>query len=104
MILIAGNHIGRVHHAAGNKHLQKTRPTYCFVPEEFFHENGLAKRRYLASRWPSINCTANPFGIGSHIIPNLDKPVSIRCRCPVLAKFLQRLEQVATVKNPHAAA
>lgn len=98
MILIIGNHIGRVYHAAGNKHLQKTRPVFAFVPEEFFLENGFQKERYLASRWPSINCSANPNGIGSHVLPDPEKPVTIPNSCPIFREFRERLE-IAAVKT-----
>jgi hypothetical protein len=99
VILIAANQIGRVHHAAQHSSLVKTRPCYCFVPEEFFQKNGFEKGRYLASRWPGINCSANPLGIGSHILPDPQKTVSNRTRCQVLREFLWRLEIVATVKT-----
>ncbi len=107
MILITGNStahnlIGRVHHAIQHPALEKTRPVYCFIPEEHFGENGFEKGRYLASRWPSVNCSSNPLAIGSHVIPS-EKPVNPRSRCPVLREFLARLEIVAEVKNPSAA-
>lgn len=96
---IAGK-IGRVHHAIQHPEVRKTRPCYCFVQEEFFQGNAFDKARYLASRWPSANCTANPYGIGSHVHPDPGKPVATRSRCPVLREFLARLEAVATIKIP----
>lgn len=99
MIFVAGNHIGSVHHAAGNRDLQETRPTYAFIPSEFIDEAGFAKSLYLASRWPSINASANPYAIGSHVLPDAAKPVSPRSRCPILAEFLTRLEPIAAVKS-----
>lgn len=98
MIAVIQNRIGRVYHAAGNSFLQKCRPVYCWVPEEFLGENGLDKSRYLASRWPSINCSANPLAVGSHVIPDTDSPVNLRSRCPILADFLLALETIAAVK------
>lgn len=98
MHAIIANQIGRVHHAAGNRNLQKTRPTYAFVPEAFFNEGGLQRGRYLVSRWPSINCGANPHAVGSHVVPDPGMPVSIRSRCPILREFLARLESTAAVK------
>lgn len=95
--------IGRVFHAASHPALAKTRPTYAFVPEEYFGETGLSRGRYLASRWPSINCSANPLAVGSHVIPDTEKPVKIQSRCPILAEFLRRLETIATIKNQLAA-
>lgn len=104
MHTIIHHQLGRVHHAAGHPALQKTRPTYCFVPEAHFEENGFQKSRYLVSRWPGINCGANPLAVGSHVIPDPEKPVSIRNRCPVLREFLDRLEQIASVKISATAA
>jgi hypothetical protein len=98
-ILITANIIGRIYHATGNTALAKTRPLYCFVPEAHFEENGLQQGRYLVSRWPSINCSANPYAVGSHVIPDPEKPADLRSRCPILAEFLQRLEHVAAVKT-----
>jgi hypothetical protein len=98
MRVIIAQRTGRVHHAAGNPNLQITRPTYAFVPEEFFSKTGLDMSRYLASRWPSINCGANPNGTGSHVLPNPAKTANIRSRCRVLRKFLTRLETIASSK------
>ena len=103
MIIVIANQIGRIHHAVQHPALSKTRPVYCYVPEEYFWENGLDRGRYLVSLWPSINCSANPLAIGSHVIPDALKPVSIRSHCPILKEFLQRLEKVAGVKTITAA-
>jgi hypothetical protein len=100
VIATIGGKIGRVHLATQHPGLKITRPAYAFVPEEFFRENIFDKARYLASRWPSANCTANPNGIGSHLLPDPEKPVSNRSRCPVLWEFIRRLETIATIKIP----
>lgn len=99
MITIIGQHIGRIHHAVQHPALRKTRPCYAFIPEEHFGEAGFEKSRHLNSRWPSINGGANPLGIGSHVIPDPENPVSIRSRCPVLQEFLTKLERIAIVKS-----
>lgn len=103
MHVIVNQEIGRVHHAAGHPAVAKTRPIYCWIPEDHFEENGFQKGRYLTSRWPSINCSANPLAVGSHVIPDPEKPVSIQSRCPILAEFLRRLEKIAAVKTITAA-
>lgn len=95
---IAG-HYGRVFRAAGQVDLQQTRPVYAFVPLECIDDNGFDLQRYLASRWPSANCGANPHAIGSHVIPNPTHPVNTQSRCPVLAEFLTNIESIARVKN-----
>lgn len=104
MIFIIANQMGRIHHATGHHALQKTRPVYCWIPEGFFNGNGFEKSRYLVSRWPGINCSANPNAIGSHVLPDPEKPADFRSRCPVLREFLARLETVAAVKSIAAAA
>lgn len=104
MHTVIANQIGRVHHAAQHPGLAKTRPVYAFIPEDFFAENGYQKSRYLASRWPSINCSANPHAIGSHVIPDPGSPVNIRSRCPALREFLVRLESIAAIKATPSAA
>lgn len=98
MTLVVGNQFGRVHHAAGNHCLQETRPTYAFVPMEHFTAKGFQKDRYLASPWPEINCGANRHSVGSHVLPDPQKPVTSRSKCPVLTEFLTRLETLASVK------
>lgn len=103
MTLSFKNQIGRVHHAAGNKHLQETRPTYCYIPEEFFGEKGYEKSRYLVSRWPSINAGANPLAVGSHVLPDAVRPANIKSQCPILRGFLARLETIAAAKTITAA-
>lgn len=103
MHALVNNTLGRVHHAAAHPTLMKTRPVYAFVPEEHFGPDGFEKSRYLVSRWPSINCSANPHGIGSHVIPDPGKPANIRSRCPILAEFLRRLEKIAAGKTTAAA-
>lgn len=103
MHAIIAQQIGRIHHAAGHPDLRKTRPVYSWIPEAYFSESGFSKSRYLASRWPSINCSANPLAVGSHVIPDVENPVSIRSRCPILLEFVRRLETIATIKNQLAA-
>lgn len=99
MKLTVAGHYGRIHYTAGNPALRKTRPCYAFSPEEFFLPTGFDLRSYLISRWPSINCGANPNAIGSHAIPDPGKPVPLKTRCPILREFLRRLEPIATVKT-----
>ena len=103
MHAIINQEIGRIHHATGNPDLAKTRPVYAFIPEGFFTETGFQKSRYFSSRWPSINCAANPLGVGSHVIPDASRPANIRSRCPVLRDFLAQLETIAAVKTITAA-
>ena len=98
MHAVIHNHLGRIHHAAGHPDIQKTRPTYAFIPELFFNETGLDRCRYLASPWPSINCSANPLAVGSHVIPDPARPTSIKSKCPILREFLDRLAAIVPGK------
>ena len=104
MHAVIAQSLGRVHHAAGHHALQKTRPVYCWVPEAHFGPGGFEKSRYLVSRWPGINCTANPLAFGSHVLPDPARPADLRSRCPILREFLRRIEQIAAVKTITAAA
>ena len=97
MHAVISQNLGRILHAAGHPALRKTRPVYCFVPEKFFDENGFQKGKYLVSRWPSINCSANPLAVGSHVIPDTERPLENKS-CPVLREFLRRLETFAAIK------
>jgi hypothetical protein len=98
MHTIIHSHLGRIFHAAAHPGIVKTRPTYAFVPEEFFDASGFRKGHYLISRWPSINMGANPLGIGSHVIPDPALPAHIRSKCPILREFINRLEIIAAIK------
>lgn len=85
------DHLGRIYHSLGYPSYQVIRPLYCFVPEEFFGPAGYDRYAYLDSPWPSINCSANPFAIGSHVLPNPRRPTNIHSRCPILERFLKNL-------------
>jgi hypothetical protein len=104
MHALVNNTLGRIHHAAGHPALPKNRPTYAFIPEEFFGETGLNRGRYLVSRWPVINCSANPDTIRSQVIPDPEKPADLRSRCPILREFLRRLERLTAGKPTPAVA
>jgi len=97
MLAVIACQTGRIYHAAGQPDLQKTRLIYAFVPFDCFDEAGFKRQHYLASRWPSINVGANPYAVGSHIIPDLARPVSRRSKCPVLAEFLTGLKTLAAI-------
>ncbi len=99
MLAVIANQTGRIYHAAGLADLQQTRPTYAFVPLEHFSAKSFQKGRYLASTWPSINANANPNAIGSHILPDVAKPVSQRSKCAMLAEFITRLQSIAAIKS-----
>lgn len=48
-------------------------PGYCFVPDECISNGKLNRTRYL-DLWASLNCTVQPFPIGSHALPEMDSP------------------------------
>ena len=91
-------HFGRVLHAVYHPDLARVRPTFAFVPEEFFDGDGFRRHAYLCSRWPCINTRANPHAVGSHVMPDPARPVAIRSRCPNLAHFLQQLTEIIAYK------
>ncbi|MFN4804525.1 MAG: hypothetical protein ACK56K_04640 [Akkermansiaceae bacterium] len=101
MHLVIEKQTGRIFYALGQTDLQQTRPVYAFVPDDFFEGDQFLKRSYLASRWPSAHCGANPNALGSHVIPNPNKPVLPNSTCPILAEFVMRLKQIASVKIPN---
>lgn len=76
---------GQIYHAKGHPDFQRVRPLYCFVP------HGQSPGFYMDSRWPSINAGANPNSIGSHVLPDFNRPVSRNLRCPVLTAFLANI-------------
>lgn len=98
MHVVIANQTGRIHHAAQHPELRIIRPCYAFIPQEHFQPCGFNRRRHLESRWPEINAGANPHAIGSHTIPDAEKPVESTTRCPVLREFLIRLQAISAVK------
>jgi hypothetical protein len=91
---------GTVFLASGHPDFTKLRPTFCFVPDEFFNSGEFDRSAYMASRWPSINCSANENAIGSHIFPDPEKPVDPKENSLVFRNFLSRLETIAAIKSP----
>ena len=92
------DHLGRVLHAASHPDLARVRPTFAFVPEGLFNGDGFSRSAYLCSHWPCLNMDANPLSVGSHVMPDPDRPVSIRSRCQILAQFLQQLAHIVACK------
>ncbi|MEO5715798.1 MAG: hypothetical protein ABIT37_20130 [Luteolibacter sp.] len=74
------------------------RPCFCFVADEYVTATGLDRAAYLASRWPGINCSSNENSIGSHLLPDMDRPADIGSESHDLSNFLLRLGEVAAVK------
>lgn len=99
MISRIANQTGRIYHAEQHSELAKIRPCYAFIPQNYFGVNGFQRRRYVTSRWPSINAGANPLAIGSHVLPDSKRPVSSRSKCPILKEFLCSLKTIAAVKT-----
>lgn len=76
---------GTIYHGKGHPYFQIRRPLYCFVP----HGQSLAT--HLDSRWLSVNAGANPNAIGSHVVPDVTRPVPQGWTCPVLTAFIANL-------------
>lgn len=84
MRLVIEGRPGRIFYSEGHPDFHQILPVYCFLPEDV---NPVS---YLSSRWPSINASANPNAIGSHVFPDLNRPAR-NTACPTLRLFLQNL-------------
>lgn len=82
--------------AYAQKDVQQTRPLYAFVPNDIIKEGKLDIVAYSSKRWDSINCGANQEAIGSHLFPNLSKPIkqSEVISNPDINSFLKRLKKL----------
>jgi hypothetical protein len=80
---------GTIYHALAQKDIGKRRPMYTFVPEGMIKGGKLDATKYSASRWPSINCAANPTAVGSHLFPDITSPADPE-ECPEFIKELQK--------------
>ena len=69
--------------------------TLCFVPHSLIRNGQLDEGRYVAQGWASLNIKAQQprGGIGSHLFPNLSKPVSDAERCERLKTRIDELRQ-----------
>lgn len=67
---------GRIYHAYAQKDIQEVRPLYAFVPNNLIKNGKLDIDEYSSKRWDSINCGANQEAIGSHLFPDISKPVN----------------------------
>jgi len=51
-------------------------PGICFVPEHIIRENHtFDELEYIREEWARTNCSAQPEGEGSHMFPDMEKPV-----------------------------
>ena len=83
---------GTLYHAKAHPDLQKTRPTFAFVPD-YTMENGIFNLSiYSGKRWQTINAGANENAIGSHIFPDLEKPISLKEESSEISQFLKKLD------------
>lgn len=57
---------GKVFYALG------TDTMLCFVPDTLLHP--WDEEAFLAAGWGMANARANPRAIGSHVLPNVDRP------------------------------
>lgn len=84
MRFVVHGQTGQIYQAKGHPDFQRARPLYCFVP------HGQNPDSYMDSRWPSINAGANPNAIGSHVFPDVKRPVG-NLDCPTLKLFIHNL-------------
>lgn len=65
--------------------------TICFVPDSLVKEGLLDEGLYVVQGWAALNIKAQPFGIGSHMFPNLMKPIEDEALCAKRCETLIRL-------------
>jgi hypothetical protein len=68
--------------------------TVCFVPDSCVIRGRLNAGRYIVQGWASFNRKANPSGFGSHLFPDLGKPLASVAVIPAPEWLLDRLEQL----------
>lgn len=87
---------GKIYMAYAQKDVQQTRPLYAFVPNDVIKEGKLDIVSYSSKRWDSINCGANQEAVGSHVFPDISKPIkqSEVITNPNIANFLKRLKKL----------
>jgi len=67
---------GKIFQAESEENLSQSRPMFAFVPSYLFKNNEFQAKEYSLRGWDSINCGANKNAVGSHIFPDLSKPIS----------------------------
>jgi hypothetical protein len=67
--------------------------TICFVPLALVEKAQLDRAKYVAGEWASLNIKAQPLNrrLGSHLFPDLRKPVADLARCEPTRLALERL-------------
>jgi hypothetical protein len=67
--------------------------TICFVPAALISAGQLDQPRYVLDGWASLNIKAQPLDrrLGSHLFPDLTKPVADPQRCAETKHELERL-------------
>jgi len=97
---------GRFFEGLAHPDVQNINPTYTFIPSDLIKNGLLDETKYVQSHWAAINCAANwEKGIGSHLFPNLEKPLA---KENIPQNFLKNLEKylpkslgkAAPVKTP----
>jgi hypothetical protein len=67
---------GRIFKAQSEGNLSQTKPMFAFVPSYLFKNQQFQEREYSLRGWDSINCGANKNAVGSHVFPDLSKPLN----------------------------
>jgi hypothetical protein len=67
---------GRIFQAQSEPNLARTKPMFVFVPSYLFKDNQFQIKEYSLRGWDSINCGANKNAVGSHLFPDLSKPIT----------------------------
>jgi hypothetical protein len=91
---------GKLFHAQLDRRLPHA--LFVFVPDKYLSEteNGellLLKNDYVKSGWAFRNAGANPDAIGSHIFPDLTKPIP-KPHTEAQQAFLKKLAKLSKVQ------
>lgn len=88
-----GSHVGYLFHAEGClQPRQGGVPLAVFVPQDLITNKGLNRQAFALAQWPERNCGANAHTQGSHLWPDINRPLSVReQRKQYVAAFIEQM-------------
>ncbi|HYG35913.1 MAG TPA: hypothetical protein VEC99_14070 [Clostridia bacterium] len=77
----------------GNFYQGEVPDTICFVPFSLIISGKLDEANYVLLGWASLNLKAQPLErrLGSHLFPDLKKPIVDLSRCEAIREEIERL-------------
>jgi hypothetical protein len=87
---------GKIYLAQAEDNLSQSKPMFAFVPTYLFKNQEFQAKEYSLRGWDSINCGANKHAIGSHLFPDLSKPIakSFSHKTPEVQEFVSNLQKL----------